>query len=100
MRDLCGVQQFFVIDGVSQDPTMGAWHLWSVSDLTAAQVARVDLRHLEEDTALAAPGSHAIHQRLQRLQYQIPPSRRDPNSGGSETRAALPPKLSMEGYGA
>src|SRR5215813_5422844 len=50
---------FFVIDGASKDSKMGAWHLWAVSDHEAAQVARVDLRHLEEDTALASPMSHA-----------------------------------------
>ena len=64
---------FFVIDGADKDPKTGAWHLWSVSDLAAAPVARVDLRHLEEDTALASPMSHAIHKRLQTLQYQPPP---------------------------
>jgi hypothetical protein len=63
---------FFVIDGASKDPKTGAWHLWSVSDLAAAPVARVDLRHLEEDMALASPMSHAIYKRLQTLQYQIP----------------------------
>jgi hypothetical protein len=61
---------FFVIDGASKDPTTGAWHLWSVSDLEAAQAARVDLRHLEEDTAPAAPLSHTMYERLQTLQYQ------------------------------
>jgi hypothetical protein len=63
---------FFVIDGASKDPKTGAWHLWTVSDREAAQVARVDLRHLEEDMALASPMSHAIYKRLQTLQYQIP----------------------------
>ena len=63
---------FFVIDGASKDPKTGAWHLWAVSDIESAQVARVDLRHLEEDTALASPMSHAIYKRLQTLQYQIP----------------------------
>jgi len=63
---------FFVIDGASKDPKTGAWHLWAVSDREAAQVARVDLRHLEEDMALASPMSHTIYKRLQTLQYQIP----------------------------
>jgi hypothetical protein len=63
---------FFVIDGASKDPKTGAWHLWSVSDIATAQVARVDLRHLEEDMALASPMSHAIYKRLQTLQYQSP----------------------------
>jgi len=67
---------FFVIDGANKEPKTGAWHLWSVSDIAAAQVARVDLRHLEEDTAQASPMSHAIHKRLQSLQYQTPLDRR------------------------
>ena len=63
---------FFVIDGASKDRKTGAWHLWAVSDRKTAQVARVDLRHLEEDMALASPMSQAIYKRLQTLQYQTP----------------------------
>jgi hypothetical protein len=61
---------FFVIDGASKDPNTGAWHLWAVSDLAAAQVARVDLRILENAMALTSTMSHVIHTRLQTLQYQ------------------------------
>ena len=67
---------FFMIDGASKDPKTGAWHLWSVSDIAAAQGARVDLRILENEAVLAPTISHVIHQRLRMLQYQIPPDGR------------------------
>ena len=67
---------FFVIDGASKDAKTGAWHLWSISDIEAAQGARVDLRLLENDTVLAPTISQVIHKRLQTLQYQIPPDGR------------------------
>ncbi len=63
---------FFVIDGASKNDKTGAWNLWSASDLEAAQVARVDLRNLENDTELALMTSHVIHKRLQMIQYQDP----------------------------
>ena len=91
---------FFVIDGASKDPKTGAWHLWSVSDIAAAQVARIDLRILENEMELPPTISHAIHKRLQTLQYQIPSIGREPDSGGSEALAALTPVVSMEGHGA
>jgi hypothetical protein len=90
---------FFMIDGASKDPKTGAWNLWSASDLQAAQVARVDLRHLENDTALASTTSHAAQKRLQTMQYQIATDVREPNWSGSEALAALMPKISMEGHG-
>jgi len=91
---------FFVIDGASKDPKTGAWHLWSVSDIVAAQGARVDLRILENEMELAPTLSHAIHKRLQTLQYHIPSIGRESDSGGSEALTALTPKISMEGHGA
>ena len=91
---------FFMIDGASKDPKTGAWHLWSVSDIAAAQVARVDLRILENETALTPTMSHAIHKRLQTLQYQLPSIGLEPDAGGSEALAALTSKVSMEGHGA
>jgi hypothetical protein len=91
---------FFVIDGASKDPKTGAWHLWSVSDIAAAQGARVDLRILENEMELTPTMSHAIHKRLQTLQYHILSLGREPDSGKSEAPAALTPKASMEGHGA
>jgi hypothetical protein len=91
---------FFVIDGASKDPKTGAWHLWSISDIEAAQSARIDLRLLENGMALIPTMSHAIHKRLQTLQYHIPSSGPELDSGGSEALAALTPKMSMEGRGA
>jgi hypothetical protein len=91
---------FFVIDGASKDPETGAWHLWSISDIAAAQVARVDLCILENEMALTPTMSHAIHKRLQTLHYQFPSIGREPDSGGSEALAALTSKVSMEGHGA
>jgi hypothetical protein len=67
---------FFVIDGASKDVKTGAWHLWSISDIEAAQGARVDLRLLENETVLAPTISQVIHKRLQTLQYLIPPDGR------------------------
>ncbi len=67
---------FFVIDGASKEPKTGAWHLWSVSDIAVAQGARVDLRILENEATLAPTISHAVHKRLEMLQYQIPPDGR------------------------
>ena len=64
---------FFLIDGASKEPTTGAWHLWSVSDIEVAQGTRIDLRILESETALAPTMSHSIHKRLETLQYQLPP---------------------------
>ena len=91
---------FFVIDGASKDPKTGAWHLWSVSDLAAAPVARVDLRILETETALTPTMSHAIHKRLQTLQYQLPSIEWESEAGESEALVALTPKTSMEGHSA
>jgi hypothetical protein len=91
---------FFVIDGASKDPKTGAWHLWSVSDIAAAQGARVDLRILENEMELTPTMSHAIHKRLQTLQYQSRSIGRESDSGGSEALTALMPKVSMEGHGA
>ena len=91
---------FFVIDGASKDPKTGAWHLWSVSDIAAAQVARVDLRLLETEMELPPTLSHTIYKRLQTLQYHIPSIGREPDSGGSEARAASTPKVSLEEHGA
>jgi hypothetical protein len=91
---------FFVIDGASKDPKTGAWHLWSVSDIVAAQGARVDLRILENEMELTPTMSHAIHKRLQTLQYHIPSTGRESDSGESEALAALMPNVSIEGHGA
>jgi hypothetical protein len=91
---------FFVIDGASKDPKTGAWHLWSISDIAAAQVARVDLRILENETALTPALSHAIHKRLQTLQYQLPSTGLESDSGESEALTTLTPKVNMEGHGA
>jgi hypothetical protein len=90
---------FFVIDGANKEPKTGAWHLWSVSDIEAAQVARVDLRILENEMELTPTMSHAIHKRLQTLQYHIPSIGREPDAGESEALAALTPEVSMEGHG-
>ena len=91
---------FFVIDGASKDPKTGAWHLWSVSDIAAAQGARVDLRILENEMELTPTLSHAIYKRLQTLQYHIPSIGQEADAGGSEALAALTPKINMEGHGA
>jgi len=101
VRDHCGVlcTNFFVIDGASKDTKTGAWHLWSVSDIVAAQGARVDLRILENEMELTPMMSHTIHKRLQTLQYQIPSIGQEPDSGKSEALTALTPKVSMEGHG-
>jgi hypothetical protein len=61
---------FFVIDGAHKDPTTGAWHPWSVTDLALAHSPRLDLRCLESAAALASADLSVIHQRLQTLQYQ------------------------------
>jgi hypothetical protein len=66
----------FLIDGASKDPITGAWHLWSVSDIEAAQGIRIDLRILENETALAPTVSHVIQKRLEMLHYQLPPDAR------------------------
>jgi hypothetical protein len=89
-----------VIDGARKDPKTGAWHLWSVSDLAAAGVAGVDLRILENETALTPAMSHAIYKRLQTLQYQLLSIGLEPDAGGSEALAALTPQVSMEGHDA
>jgi hypothetical protein len=65
---------FFIIDGARKDPNTGAWQLWSISDIEAAQGARVDLRILDSETALAPTMSQVIQKRLQTLQYQIAPN--------------------------
>jgi hypothetical protein len=76
---------FFVIDGAYKDPTTGAWHPWSVSDLASAHSPRLDLRHLESAAALASAEISVSQQRLQTLQYQAPaearkrPTRRHEN---------------------
>jgi hypothetical protein len=57
------------------------------------------VKHPENDTAVTVPTSHAIHKRLQTLQYQIPTNVRLPNANESEALAALTPKVSMEGHG-
>jgi hypothetical protein len=74
---------FFVIDGASKDSKTGAWHMWSVSDIAAAQVARVDLRLLENEMELTPTMSHAIHKRLQTLQYQSRSDGGGPDADGS-----------------
>jgi hypothetical protein len=63
---------FFVIDGASKDRQTGAWNLWSVADIQGAPMARIDLRHLENETALDPAVWDTVHQRLQTLQYQAP----------------------------
>ena len=83
---------FFVIDGASKDPKTGAWHLWSATDIEAAQVARIDLRSLEYETRLAPTLSHAVHKRLQTLQYQIPPAAREPDASASEALIEAMPR--------
>ena len=91
---------FFIIDGASKDPKTGAWELWSLSDIEAAQGTRIDLRILENETALAPTMSHVIHKRLQTRQYQTSTDVRRRDSRGSEALADLMPKMSMEGHGA
>jgi hypothetical protein len=91
---------FFVIDGSSKDPKTGAWHLWSVSDLATAQIARVDLRILENEMVLTPTMSHAIHKRLQTLQYHIASIECESDAVASEALVALTPKVSMEAHGA
>jgi hypothetical protein len=71
---------FFVIDGASNDRLTGAWNLWSVSDIQGAPMARVDLRHLENETALDPATWDVVHRRLQTLQYQAPPDVRQEHS--------------------
>jgi hypothetical protein len=91
---------FFLIDGARKDPKTGAWHLWSVSDLQAAQGTRIDLRILENETALAPTMYHVVQKRLQTLQYQHPLDGRELHAGGSEALAALTPPAPMEGHSA
>jgi hypothetical protein len=91
---------FFIIDGASKDPNTGAWHLWSVSDIEAAQGTRIDLRILENETELAPTLSYVIQKRLQTIQYQIPPDTQESNAGGSEVLAAWTPTIRVEGHGA
>src|SRR5258708_2554659 len=55
---------FFIIDGASMDPKTGAWELWSISDIEAAQGTRIDLRILENETALPPTMSHVVQKRL------------------------------------
>jgi hypothetical protein len=90
---------FFIIDGASKDPTTGAWHLWSASDIEGAQVARIDLRSLENVTDLASTTSPVVQRRLQMIQYQIPPGIRKPNARGSEALAELMHKARWEAHG-
>jgi hypothetical protein len=61
---------FFIIDGAVKDKKTGAWNLWSASDIEASQIARVDLRNLENNTELALMTSHVIHKRLQAIQQR------------------------------
>jgi hypothetical protein len=63
---------FFVIDGARKEPTTGAWHPWSVTDLALAHSARLDLRRLAPTAALAPADLAVIHQQLRTLQYQAP----------------------------
>jgi hypothetical protein len=67
---------FFLLDGASKDPKTGAWELWSISDIEAAQGTRIDLRVLESETALPPTISQVVQKRLQTLQYQILPDGR------------------------
>ena len=71
---------FFVIDGASKDRQTGAWNLWSVSDIQGAPMARIDLRHLENEAALDPAAWDIVHQRLQTLQYQTLPDMRQEHS--------------------
>lgn len=91
---------FFILDGASKDPKTGAWHLWSATDIEAAQVARIDLRSLEYQTRLAPTLSHLVHRRLQTLQYQIPPAAREPEAGVSEALVKVMRRARREGHGA
>ena len=91
---------FFIIDGASKDAKTGAWQLWSVSDIEAAQSARVDLRILESETELPPTISHVVQTRLQTLQYQIPSDGREPDAYGSAALAGWMPTARMEGHGA
>jgi hypothetical protein len=88
---------FFVIDGAHKDPTTSAWLLWSVSDLETAQGPRVDLRILENETALAPTMSQVIHKRLQTLQYQSPSDGQEADPSKSEAFAEFMHRMSMEG---
>jgi hypothetical protein len=90
---------FFVIDGAHKDPTTSAWHLWSVSDMEATQGTRIDLRILENETALAPTMSQVVHKRLQTLQYQSPSDARKPDPDKSEAFAKFMHRMSMEGHG-
>jgi hypothetical protein len=91
---------FFVIDGARKDPKTGAWNLWTVSDIQAAQGARVDLRILENETVLTPTMSQVVHKRLQTLLYQHPPDGREPEAERSKALAALMPAAHIEGRGA
>src|SRR5262249_39486843 len=91
---------FFIIDGASKDAKTGAWDLWSVSDIEAAQNARVDLRILENETALPPTVAHVIHTRLQTLQYQALPDGRDPAAYESDALAGWRATAHLEGHGA
>lgn len=90
---------FFVIDGAHKDPTTNAWHLWSVSDIETAQGTRVDLRILENETALAPTMSQVVHKQLQTLQYQSPSDGQEADPDRSEAFAKFMHKMSMEGHG-
>ena len=46
---------FFVIDGARKDPTTGAWHPWSVTDVALAHSPRLDLHRLASAAAHGAP---------------------------------------------
>jgi hypothetical protein len=61
---------FFIVDGATKDAKTGAWNLWSASDIEAAQIARVDLRNLENDPELTLMTSQLINKRLQTIQYR------------------------------
>ena len=91
---------FFIIDGASKDAKTGAWQLWSVSDIEAAQSARVDLRILENETELPLTLSYVVQTRLQMLQYQIPSDGREPEAYGSAALAGWMPTAHLEDYGA
>jgi hypothetical protein len=87
---------FFVIDGASKDCKTGVWDLWPAVD-AVAQLARVDLRNLENATELDPTTYHGIQKRLQTLQYQTPPDIREPGAYEPEALAEPMPRARMEG---
>jgi hypothetical protein len=91
---------FFVIDRAHKDPKTSAWLLWSVSDIETAQGTRIDLRILENETALAPTMSQVVHKRLQTLQYQSPSDAREADPDKSEAFVRFMHGMSMEGHGA